>query len=241
LARWVRIVLIVAAVLLVLALVGDRVAAHAAQSAVATRMQSEAPLPDKPTVRVHGFPFLTQLFGGRYTDVELTAHQVTARQLSNLSVHAHLQGLHVPFSDLTSGRIDEVPVDHVQGTVAVPYDEIARAVRLPGLSVTGSGDSVQVAGQVTALGQTFTASAHARLEVRDGTVVVTADHARVVGVRLPAALLPVVERGLSFAVPVQSLPFGLRLTGVEAAPDELRVSAEADHVVLRKEELTGTG
>jgi hypothetical protein len=203
----VRITLIVAAVLLVLALVGDRVAAHAAQSAVATRMQSELQLPDKPTVRVH----------------------------------AHLQGLHVPFSDLTGGRIDEVPVDHVQGTVTVPYDEIARAVRLPGLSVTGSGDSVQVAGRVTALGQTFTASAHARLEVRNGTVVVTADHARVVGVQLPAAVLPVVERGLSFTVPVQKLPFGLRLTGVQADPDELRVSAEADHVVLRREELTGTG
>jgi hypothetical protein len=233
--------LIAVGVLLVLALVGDRVAAHAAQSAVAARMQSELKLPDKPSVRAHGFPFLTQLFGGRYTDVELTAHGVTARQLSNLAVHAHLRGLHVPFSELTSGRIDEVPVDHVQGTVAVPYDEIARAVRLPGLSVTGSGDSVQVAGRVTVLGQTFTASAHARAEVRDGTVVVTADHARVVGVRLPAVVLPVVERGLSFAVPVQSLPFGLRLTGVQMAPDELRVSAEADDVVLRREDLTAAG
>jgi hypothetical protein len=233
--------MVVAAVLLVLALVADRVAAHAAQSTVATRMQNELQLPDKPSVRVHGFPFLTQLFAGRYTNVELNAHGVSARQLSNLAVHAHLQGLHVPFSALTSGRVDEVPVDHVAGTVAVPYDEIARAVRLPGLSVTGSGDSVQLAGQVTAFGQTFTASAHARFEVRDGTVAVTADHARVVGVRLPAAVLPVVERGLSFVVPVQNLPFGLRLTAVQATPDDLLVSAQADHVVLRREDLTATG
>jgi len=227
--------LIVTGVLLVLALLADRVAVHIAQSAVATRMQSELTLAAKPTVRAHGFPFLTQLFGGRYGDIEVTADGVTARQLSDLTVHAHLRGLHAPFSDLTSGRIDEVPVDHVEGTVGVPYDQIARVAGVPGLSVTGTGDSVQIAGRVTVLGQTFTASAHARVEVRDGTVVVTADHAQVLGVRLPSAVLPVVERGLSFVLPVQNLPFGLRLTGVQVAPEELWVSAEADQVVLRKD------
>ena len=152
-------------------------------------------------------------------------------------MHAHLRGLHVPFSKLTSGDVDQVPVDHVAGAVGLPYDQIARAAHIPGLSLSASGDSVRVAGTVTVLGQTFTASAHARAEVQDGTVIVTADHAQVLGVRLPSALLPVVERGLSFALPVQNLPFGLRLTGVQVAPADLQVSAEADNVVLRKGEL----
>jgi hypothetical protein len=162
---------------------------------------------------------------------------VTAQQFSGLTVHAHLRGLRAPFSALTRGDIDEVPVDHVQGTVGLPYDQIARAANIPGLSLSADGDSVRVAGTVTVLQRTFTASAHARAEVRDGTVIVTADHARVLGVGLPPQLLPVVERGLSFVLPVQNLPFGLRLTGVRVTTADLQVSAEADHVVLRKGEI----
>jgi hypothetical protein len=232
--------LIVTGVLLVLALVADRVAAQVAQSAVATRLKAELKLADKPDVTAHGFPFLTQLFGGRYNDLEVTAQGVSAQQFSDLTVHAHLRGLHAPFSSLTRGDIDEVPVDHVQGTVGLPYDQIARAANIPGLSLTADGDTVRVAGTVTVLGQTFTASAHARAEVKDGTVIVTADHAQVLGVKLPAAVLPVVERGLSFVLPVQNLPFGLRLTGVRVTPEDLQVSAEAEHVVLRKGEIPTT-
>src|SRR6266511_3481877 len=193
--------LILLGVLLALALVADRVAVRVAQSAVATRMQSDLKLPDKPAVRVHGFPFLTQLFGGRYDDVEVTARGVTAQQFTDLTVYAKLRGLHVPFSEVVSG------------------------------------ESVRVAGTLTVFGQTFSASAHARAEVRDGTVIVTADHAQVLGVRLPNAALALVERGLSFALPVRNLPFGLRLTGVQVGATDLKVSAEADHVVLRKGEI----
>ncbi len=229
--------LILLGVLLGLALVADRVAVRVAQSAVATRMQSDLKLPDKPAVRVHGFPFLTQLFGGRYDDVEVTARGVTAQQFTDLTVYAKLRGLHVPFSEVVSGQIDEVPVDHVQGSVDLPYDQIAKATNIPGLSLSASGDSVRVAGTLTVFGQTFSASAHARAEVRDGTVIVTADHAQVLGVRLPNAALALVERGLSFALPVRNLPFGLRLTGVQVGATDLKVSAEADHVVLRKGEI----
>ena len=49
--------LIVTGVLLVLALIADRVTAQAAQSAVATRLQGELTLADKPEVSAHGFPF----------------------------------------------------------------------------------------------------------------------------------------------------------------------------------------
>lgn len=229
--------LILVGVLLVLALIADRVAVRVAQAAVASRLQSELALADEPEVHAHGFPFLTQLFGGRYGDIEVTAHGVTAQQFRDLTVHANLRGLHAPFSALVRSEIDQVPVDHVTGTVGLPYDQMARATNIPGLSLAPSGDTVRITGRVTVLGQTFSASANARATVRDGTVIVTADHAKVLGVTVPSAALPLVERGLSFVLPVQSLPFGLRLTGVQVAATELRVSAEADHVVLSKGQI----
>src|SRR5690242_11881533 len=107
-----RITLILVGILLVLALVADRVSVRIAQSAVADKVQSQLSLPEKPSVTAHGFPFLTQLFGGRYEDLEVTAHGVKAQQFSNLTVHANLRGVHAPFSDLTGGRLERVPVDH---------------------------------------------------------------------------------------------------------------------------------
>jgi DUF2993 family protein len=240
--RGVRITLIVVGVLLVLALIADRVAVRVAQSALADRIQSQAQLPSKPQVTAHGFPFLTQVFGGKYQDLEVTAQDVRAEQFSNLTVHANLRGVHAPFSDLTGGRIEEVPVDHVQGTLALPYDQLARAVSIAGLTVNGDGQGgVRVSGHLTVVGRTLTASAHARVDVApDGKVVITADHAQVVGVTLPPAALRVLERQLSFAVPLGNLPFGLRLTRVEATASELRLTAEADGVLLRKGDLPTT-
>lgn len=231
-----RISLILLGVLLVLALAADRIGVRVAQSALADRIQAQGQLANKPDVTAHGFPFLTQVFGGKYQDLEVTATGVTADKYTDLTVHAHLRGVHAPFSDLTGGRIEEVPVDHVQGTLALPYDQLSRAVNIAGLTVNGDGNGgVRVSGHLNVLGRTLTASAHARVDVAgNGRVVITADHAQVVGVALPPAALGVLERQLSFMVPLNDLPFGLRLTKVEATATELRLSAEADNVLLRK-------
>jgi hypothetical protein len=240
--RGVRITLIVLGVLLVLALVADRVAVRVAQSALADRMQREGQLAERPKVTAHGFPFLTQVFGGEYDDLEVNASGVKAEKFSDLDVHANLRGVHVAFSDLTGGRVEEVPVDHVEGTLALPYDQLSRAVSIAGLTVNGDGNGgVRVSGHLNALGRTLTASAHARVDVTgDGKLVITADHAQVVGVSLPPAALRVLERQLSFMIPLSDLPFGLRLTRVEAGANELRLSAVADNVLLRKDELPTT-
>jgi LmeA-like phospholipid-binding len=237
--RGLRITLIVVGVLLVLALVADRISVRVAQSALADRLQSQLDLKDKPSVTAHGFPFLTQLFGGKYQDLEVTASGVTAQKVSDMSVHAHLRGVHAPFSDLSGGRLEQVPVDHVEGTVALSYDQVARAVNIPNLQINGDGQGgVRISGQLRPLGQLITASAHARAAVdSQGRLVVTADHAQVVGVRLPPAALTIVEKGLSFVLPLRDLPFGLRLTRVEATATQLELSAVADNVVLSKDAL----
>ncbi|HSV65436.1 MAG TPA: DUF2993 domain-containing protein [Mycobacteriales bacterium] len=232
---------VVIVVICVLGLVADRVAVRMAQAAVASRLQGELNLPGRPDVAAHGFPFLTQVFSGRYDDVQVTARDVSTRQVSRVTVRARFQGLHAPLAEITAGSIDALPVDRIDGTVALPYEQIPRLVNVPGLSIALSGDAVLVQGRVTVMGQTFTASAHARAIVRDGTVLVTAERASVLGVPLPASVLPLVARGLSFTLPELNLPFGLALTDVRPTADTLEVSATAEHVVLRRGQLPATG
>jgi hypothetical protein len=224
-------------VVCVLALIADRVTLRLAQAAVATRIQQELRLPDRPSVTVHGFPFLTQLVAGRYRDVEVRAGGVPVPQLAEVAVDAHLRGLHAPLSQIVSGDLRALPVDRVDGAVALPYGEIVRLAGVGGLSLSQDGEWVRVQGRVSVLGQSFTASARARVTVRAGALVVTADQGSMLGVRLPATLLALVARGLSFVLPVPSLPLGLRLTGVRPAAGAMEVSARADHVVLRRDQL----
>ena len=71
-------------------------------------------------------------------------------------------------------------------------------------------------------------------------LVVTAEQAEVGGVELPAPALAVAARLLSFRVSPRDLPLGLRITGVDVAPESLSVDAEARDVVLRRGELPVT-
>ena len=65
--------LAVLGVLAVLGYFADRYLAHVAEGKIATVVQADAHLPARPAVNVHGFPFVTQLIGGKYHDVEVTA------------------------------------------------------------------------------------------------------------------------------------------------------------------------
>lgn len=232
--RPLRITLIVLAVLFVILLIVDRVSVRVAQSMVADRIQSELRLARKPSVVAHGYPFLTQALGGRYSDVEVTAEGVETQSIRDFGVVAHLQGLHAPISDLAGGDIQRVPVDRVVGSVTVPYAEVARVSRVSNARITREGDALRVRGQVTFAGQRVNASGLARVEARDGSLVVTVTEGAVEGVQVPPAALGLIMRGLSFMVPVTSLPFGLSITGVEIRDDALVVSAEARDVVLTR-------
>lgn len=225
--------LVVVVFLCVLAVIADRVSVALAQSAVASRLQEDLALTAKPSVTAHGFPFLTQVAAGRYGDVEVRAAGITIHELTGITVHADLRGLHAPLSQLISGNLSELPVDQLTGTVTLPYQEVVSLAGVGGLSLSQEGDGVRVQGQVTVLGQQLTATALAQVTVRNGTIMITAGQAKVLGVRLPSALLSLVARGLSFALSVPRLPLGLQLTGVRSAAGALEVAGQADHVVLQ--------
>jgi len=232
--RRLLIVLVVLAALLVAA---DRVGVVVAQSRLASEIQQQLDLDAKPDVSIRGIPFLTQAIRGTYKDIRVQLPDVDAGDVQDLSVNARLQGAHVSLSDALGGNVDRIPVDQISGTLLIPYDQLARASGISGLTITREGDSLRLTGSVQVLGRSIKAEAVGRVEVNDGRIAINAEQAKVAGIPVPTAVLDEAARLLSFRVQPQNLPLNLRITAVHLTDTGLLVDAVSDDVVLRPDSV----
>jgi hypothetical protein len=232
--RRLLIVLVVLAALLVAA---DRVGVVVAQNRLASEIQQQLDLNAKPDVSIRGIPFLTQAIRGTYKDIRVQLPDVDAGDVQDLSVNARLQGAHVSLSDALGGNVDRIPVDQISGTLLIPYDQLARASGISGLTITREGDSLRLTGSVQVLGRSIKAEAVGRVEVNDGRIAINAEQAKVAGIPVPTAVLDEAARLLSFRVQPQNLPLNLRITAVHLTDTGLLVDAVSDDVVLRPDSV----
>ena len=224
--------LVALVVLLGLLVVADRAGAAVAARAVARQAQAEAALPSEPDVRIGGFPFLTQALAGRYEQVTVTATDVPAGELDLARFSAVLDGVQVPLSDALSGSVASVPVSGLRARAVVAYDELARRSGERQLAVAPAGDRVRVTGSVEVLGRTLSATAVSRVEVDGGDLVVTAESYEVGNETADEVLTRALGDRLDLRIPVEGLPYGLEVTGVEVGGDGVAVLARAGRTVL---------
>jgi len=232
--RRLLIVLVVLAALLVAA---DRIGVVVAQNRLASELQQQLDLDAKPDVSIRGIPFLTQAIRGTYKDIRMQLPDVDAGDVQDLAVDARLQGAHVSLSDALGGNVDRIPVDQISGTLLIPYDQLARASGISGLTITREGDSLRLTGSVQVLGRPVKAEAVGRVEVNDGRIAINAEQAKVAGIPVPEAVLDEAARLLSFRVQPQNLPLNLRITAVHLTDTGLLVDAVSDDVVLRPDSV----
>lgn len=122
------IALLVLAGLLVAA---DFGAAALAESAVSRQMREQLGLADDPSVRINGFPFLTQAVSGRYRSVDVDASRIRVGELRELQVSARLSDVTAPLPMLLGSGPKSLLVDEAEGTVRVGPNDLERLV--PGL------------------------------------------------------------------------------------------------------------
>jgi DUF2993 family protein len=227
---------IVVAVLVILALsaaLADRVCA-----ALAERKASEyltAPFGHPPTVRVHGTPFLTQALRGRYHDITVSGGGLQIGEIAGATLDAHLYGALLPPRELLGGRASELPCDRVDGRLVLPYGEIARVSRIPGLALTYERDRLVASASlpIPGLGQVARVSGTARLTVdAAGTVWLRVRGVAVAGISVPSLVMSQLLPTLTVPIPLPPLPYGLRLDELRPTASGLIVSGSADHVVF---------
>jgi hypothetical protein len=224
-------------VLLLLLFVGfvgcDRLAAAVVTSRIVGALADRGQLAGHPTVRVGGFPFLTQVAAGRYADVEVSIPGLVTPGPRLDRVHVHLHGVHLGFGALIRHRTGPVLVDRLTASASVTYADLnAFLRRQPGsLQVSADGGAIQVRGTLPGpFGLTVPADASARVDVSHGLLTINPVRLGVAGIDsppIPDGLLP----AFRVQMPV-GLPYGLRLTSAQVHTDRVTLAATAGHLVL---------
>jgi hypothetical protein len=223
--------LITLVVLVGLAVVADRVGVTLAERQVATQIQEKGHLSGTPGVDITGFPFLTQAVTGRYTDVRITLTAGDLAQPAGTSAEVDLRGVRVPLSDVVSGSVQEIPVDHIDGTATLSYALLS--AKLGGdTTLKPEGSGLRITKTVSVAGLTLPLTATGTVGLDGDTLVVDVQQASGVGVSIPSALVAQVSNLLDLRYRIPALPFGLRLTGVAPGPDGVVVTVAGTGAVL---------
>lgn len=187
------------------------------------------------TVRVHGAAFLPQAARGRYRRVELSGDDLRIGQLSGTSLRAHIYNAELPPRDLLRRRISSLACERLAGQLVVPYRELARMTRIPGLTLNYEDGCVMASAAlpVPGVSQLARVSGEARLSIGgDGAVWLRVRGLSVAGIRLPSAVLGQLVPSLNVPIPLPRLPYGVCLDGLTPTASGLVVTASADHVVF---------
>lgn len=233
-------------------------AAALAESAVSREMRQQLGLADDPSVRIDGFPFLTQALAGRYTRVDVDAARIPVGELREVEVSARLRGVDAPLSMLLAAGPKTLAVDEAEGTVRIGPDDLERLV--PGLERTrieavdadvlaaaaaDGGEpslvdidpdrAVRLLGTYTLLGRELDVAVIAVLELADGRAAIEPRDVRSAdGTPLPfpaAAQRAVLSR---FTVPVDAgvLPLQVTPTTFRARGGLLEISGTGADLLL---------
>jgi hypothetical protein len=235
------VVLGIVATVAVLAVLGlalallDRVGA-----ALAERKASEylsQPFGHPATVRVHGTPFLTQALRGRYNQVDVSGGGLRIGEMTGATLTAHLTNIYLPLRELLGGRTTELPCELVTGQIVLPFGELARVARIPGLELRLVDDQLvaSAALPVPGISQLARVSGEAVLSIGSGgSVWLRIRGVSVAGISLPGIVLNQLLPTLNVPIPIPELPYGLRLHELRPSPSGLVVSGSAEAVVFRR-------
>lgn len=238
--RALRILLIVVVVLGVLFTVADRVAVHFAEQQVADKLRETEHLPSSPDVSIKGFPFLTQLAGGKLDDVEVGIEHYEAdggergQKIRIDDLKADMRGVEF------SGDYSSATAAEATGTATIAYDELLKTAgaestqilpgvttRVVGLADGGNG-KIKVSVKVSALPAPI--QVLSSVSVENNKVRVKADGLPdLAGLTLAEGRVRSVT---DFQQAIDQLPGGIRLASVRAAKNGVEITVKGSKVKL---------
>jgi LmeA-like phospholipid-binding len=227
----VKVLLVIVAALLALAVVADRVAVGVAEDRVADELATKGGLQGTPTVDITGFPFLTQAVAGRYDEVRISLTAEQLGQPDGIRADVALHGVRVPLSAVLSGPVQEVPVEEIDGTATLSY-ELLSARLGPGTTLAREGSGLRITRTVPLLGRDLPLTAVGSVALEGNELVIDVEQAAGAGIDLPGFLVAQASDLLDLRYEIPALPFGLQLTDVTLAADGVEVRVEAQDTVI---------
>jgi hypothetical protein len=222
-----RKLLIFVIILAGLLVAADRIGVVVADHEVADHIQTAYHLPSKPSVSVHGFPFLTQVVSGHYDEIDVSTGQLTTQGVTVDNLVAKLTGVKAPMSDLMGHGAASISAAQVSGTATVPFSSVRR--RLPaGVTLSQAGSAVKLTGKVRYLGLSVPVTADALLSPSGSGIAVTPTRIQVANDG--GALSSLISGQFHFVVPITGLPLRLSVKSVHVVQGGVRVGATASNV-----------
>jgi hypothetical protein len=215
--KWPLITLIVIILVLV---VGDRVANAYTENQMASQVQSSLDLSGKPSVTIQGFPFLTQLAARNFRTVDVTASNETAGpggQLEIASLNATLHGMHI-------NGLNSATIDQFNASALVTFTALGKVGGIPqGITLSPDGPN-QVKANIsigpiseTAVAQ-VTQSGNSQINVK---IIDAGD--------IPLSLLGSLAN-FSFSIP--KLPAGVSIQSVSVTQQGVLITAIGHNTTL---------
>ncbi|MGN9755804.1 LmeA family phospholipid-binding protein [Streptomyces sp. SD31] len=225
----------VAAVLVASALVPvavDRAVAARIESRTAKAFQEGMGTPLPPEVHVRGIPAVTQAASGTLRQVDITAHDIPARDttrplpVSELSLRLH--GL------TKSDDGSEARARSAEATAFLSYEDVSNALAL---EVSEGGRPGQVSAAVLLpLGTEVTVTT--TVSAASGNRIAFTDF-QVAGGVLPGAGNALLDKVFERPIQLRNIPDGLRLRSVTATADGLTARFSGRSVTFRPEGASG--
>lgn len=238
------IVFIVLVALVAQFLVADRVAVAFAKREMASQIRSGAladlpcdtPPPTVSDVSIGGFPFLTQVLTGSFSDVgmTMTGLPTTGPRIERIS--AHVRGVHVPIFRLATGGDGTIRIDDMRAAVHMTYADLNAFLRTqPGrvhitpvdggrrLEITATANIPLLGDQQVGGVTTFA--------VHDNKVTLVPSEISLSG--LFNLTLPLGNLGSyvpQIPIPVGDLPFNLTVTNASTDATGLSLAATATNI-----------
>jgi len=246
-------------VIVALAVAADFGAAAAAEYEVAKQIRQQLHLASDPSVRINGFPFLTQAVAGHYTAIDVQASGVSADPLHDLDVAVTLHNVEAPLAEVISGDLHSVRAAKADGRVRIKDTDLGRAIGIEDLRIqqpsdqeikellppgTPTSDSprgnrtpIKMVATTDLAGQHTEIVALGVIELTRGSVRITTSDVRLAGggvgtVALPRPIRQTLLNTLSTDVKTGGLPFAAIPTRVWVETGSIVVEGTANNVVL---------
>ncbi|MBY8862817.1 DUF2993 domain-containing protein [Nocardia sp. CA2R105] len=221
--------LIFLVVVVIALVVGDRVAVVMAQNRIGDRIAAEYHMASRPSVRIGGFPFLTQAVAGKYHDIEVHAGDWTGEKISVNDLDVTLTDVAAPLNDVLHNNTSNFVADSATATARVPYDTVQQFAPSGVKSISYGTDGMHVSGTFKVEGISVPGTVVVTVSPTENGISVTPISVQA-AVGGPSLSLSLLRRTLTFTVPLQKLPLGAQLTAIQPAADGLHVTAVAHSV-----------
>lgn len=240
--------LVMLVLLLGLVIIADRVGAGVAEDRIAQQAATElkkagATTASEPKVEIGGFPFLTQVLGGTYDKITITADKPQSEDIKLETMTIVASDVKAAASDLLNGR-GPVTANQITGTATMSWDTVRSLISLANLpvpfdpatlQVTVVNNNVELRLPLELAGYRTTLVANGTIAVAEGQVNLKLSDIKAEGVELPRqaqTVLNSIKNRLTATIRTPKMPYTLTIRNVETDANGVRVTATAADVQL---------